>query len=54
MMNALDLRVHSCATMEDVIAWFTAQADAHAPPEVVFMDMQLADPQRVRRGRARA
>ena len=48
MMEMLHLEVHACTTMDDAIEWFTATADAGAPPDIVFMDMQLADPHRVR------
>ena len=47
MMGLLHLDTHTCTTMDEVIAWFTAHAEAGTPPDLVFMDMQLADPGRV-------
>jgi hypothetical protein len=48
MLEMMRLETHTCATMDEVIGWFTAAVDAGKPPDVVFMDMQLADPLRVR------
>ena len=47
MLELLALNAHTCTTMAGAVAWFTASADAGTPPDIVFMDMQLADPQQV-------
>lgn len=48
MMELMHLETHTCVTMDEAAAWFTTAADAGVPPDIVFMDMQLADPRRVR------
>lgn len=48
MMGILGVELHCCATMDDAVAWFALAAAAGAPPDIIFMDMQLADPCRVR------
>ncbi len=48
MMALLRVELHCCSTMDEAIAWFESTADARALPDIVFMDMQLADPRRVR------
>ncbi len=53
MTDVLELDAYSCSTMDDSIAWISAQYDAGRPPAVVFTDMQLADPLRVSTARLR-
>jgi hypothetical protein len=48
MMEMMTLKTHQCSTMDEAVAWFAAALDAGTPPDIVFMDMQLADPRRVR------
>ena len=48
MMGALCLDARAARSMDEAVDAFTRAADAGAPPDLVFMDMQLGDPRRVR------